>query len=105
VRRGECDEVRYIGMFTNQPSWSGPFDLMVTSTGYGAGGPAGLSPAVGTYGVTLSFLLQLFINQSQISPGIVHTKTLNYLLLTQCLLLYNLIQGWAVKTAPGSNRL
>jgi pimeloyl-ACP methyl ester carboxylesterase len=32
------DEVRYIGMITNQPSWSGPFGLVVTSTGHGAGG-------------------------------------------------------------------
>jgi hypothetical protein len=48
---------RYIRMITNQPSWSGPFGLVVTSTDYGAGGP-GSSPAVGTCGVALSFLLQ-----------------------------------------------
>jgi hypothetical protein len=43
-------------MFTNQPSWSGPFGLVVTSTGYGAGGP-GSSPTVGTCGAALSYLL------------------------------------------------
>jgi hypothetical protein len=44
-------------MTTNQPSWSGSFGLVVTPTGYGAGGP-GSVPAVGICGVTLSFLLQ-----------------------------------------------
>jgi hypothetical protein len=57
MRRGECDGVRYIKMITNQPSWSGLFGLVVTSTGYGAGGPSS-SLAVGTCGVTLSFLLR-----------------------------------------------
>jgi hypothetical protein len=44
---GECDGVRYLRMFTNQSSRSGSFGLVVTSTGYGVGGP-GSSPVVGT---------------------------------------------------------
>jgi hypothetical protein len=39
-------------MITNQPSWSGHFGLVVTTAGYGAGGP-GSVPAMGMCGVTL----------------------------------------------------
>ena len=57
-----CDGVRYLEMITNQPSWSGPFSLVVTSTNYGRGG-LGSVPAVGTSGVTLSFVLHIIFHK------------------------------------------
>jgi hypothetical protein len=57
-------------MITNQLSWFGPFGLVVTSTGYGAGGP-GSSPAVGTCGVTLSFLLHWGLVRPVVQHGFV----------------------------------
>jgi hypothetical protein len=57
-------------MITNQLSWSGPFGLVVTLTGYGAGGP-GSSLAMGTCGVTLSFLLHQYTPPNFVAGGII----------------------------------
>jgi hypothetical protein len=65
-----CDGVRYLRMITNQPSWSGPFGLVVTCMGYGAGGP-GSVPAVGTCGVALSFLLHWGLVRPVVQHGLV----------------------------------
>jgi hypothetical protein len=50
------DRVRYLRMFTNQPSWSRSFCLVVTLPSFGAGIP-GSVPSVSMCYVTLSFLL------------------------------------------------